>query len=535
MFRSNIAFPAAWTAPVLTPPNKNDYNTGYSYDPNGNINTLGRAQNGKAVDIFNYNYTSGTNQLKSINDGANSAEFSDDIDNQTNPNTYTYDASGNQITDVAINNIQWTVDGKVKAVNGTASQIAKYVYDASGNRVMKQTPVMNTIYARDANSQVMAIYESGYFDPSVDTDPSVTPCINISIKEEDYGSNCTMNYTICGNDYSYDMNTGIVTITAQITSTNLCFGVHKYLQPPIKILLNPVSLAIDGIQTTTGDMPYVTASMSQTFTVFDISKMPKLSEWHIYGNEQQGRFSVRKPEKDPITDPLYYLDALTNDVTKKNFFRILDKKQYELKDHLGNVRVAIGDMKIPTAVRGVAPFVVDEKSVSDFYPGGMSISDRSWQGTSYRYGYNSQEKSLEIDASGNHHTAEFWEVNNASLRRWNLDPKPTIGISQYSIFENNPILFNDLLGDSPDKYSRKHSDITNSVIGFSLGFIHDGKDIVLGIVDLLNNPKKVNYAIDNAAKEISKVMNGDYRPVTKTIIKVSKAIVKTQKIIKKVM
>jgi hypothetical protein len=33
---------------------------------------------------------------------------------------------------------------------------------------------------------------------------------------------------------------------------------------------------------------------------------------------------------------------------------ILDKKQYELKDHLGNVRVAIGDMKIPTAIRGEA-------------------------------------------------------------------------------------------------------------------------------------------------------------------------------------
>ncbi len=42
----------------------------------------------------------------------------------------------------------------------------------------------------------------------------------------------------------------------------------------------------------------------------------------------------------------------------------LDKKEYELKDHLGNVRVTIGDYKIPTATRGQVPFVVDEKSVS---------------------------------------------------------------------------------------------------------------------------------------------------------------------------
>jgi hypothetical protein len=353
MFRTNNSSPAVWTAPSVPPAVANDYNTGYTYDPNGNILTLGRAQHGLGVDAFTYNYINGTNQLTNINDGVPDVTFSDDIDNQPNAGAYNYDASGNQITDVGVANIQWTVDGKVKAVNGSATQLAKYVYDASGNRVMKQTPVMNTIYARDANSQVMAIYESGYFDPSVDTDPDVTPCINISIKEEDYGSNCTMNYTICGNDYSYDVNTGIVTILTQITSTNLCFGVPKYLQPQTKILLNPVSLAIDGIQTTTGDMPYVTASLSQTFTVSDISKMPKLSEWHIYGNEQQGRFSVRKP----ITDPLYYLDVLKSDVTKKNFFRILDKKQYELKDHLGNVRVAIGDMKIPTAIRGEAPFV----------------------------------------------------------------------------------------------------------------------------------------------------------------------------------
>ena len=54
-------------------------------------------------------------------------------------------------------------------------------------------------------------------------------------------------------------------------------------------------------------------------------RKPKLFEWHIYGNEQQGRFSVRKPD----AEPLYYLDALTNDVTNQNLFRLLDKKQYE--------------------------------------------------------------------------------------------------------------------------------------------------------------------------------------------------------------
>ncbi len=43
--------------------------------------------------------------------------------------------------------------------------------------------------------------------------------------------------------------------------------------------------------------------------------MPKLSEWHIYGNEQQGRFVTRKPKNTP----LYYLANLTTDVINKNY------------------------------------------------------------------------------------------------------------------------------------------------------------------------------------------------------------------------
>ncbi|MCX6148624.1 MAG: hypothetical protein NTW25_15425 [Candidatus Kapabacteria bacterium] len=144
-------------------------------------------------------------------------------------------------------------------------------------------------------------------------------------------------------------------------------------------------------------MPFVNASLSQHANVSDISKMPKLSEWHIYGNEQQGRFVTRKPDEAN----LYYLDALTEDVIKKNFKRILDKKQYELKDHLGNVRVAIGDMKIPTVTRGQAPFVVDEKAVNDYYPYGMLISDRSWSSGSSRYGYNGKEMDNELKGTGN--------------------------------------------------------------------------------------------------------------------------------------
>jgi RHS repeat-associated protein len=67
-------------------------------------------------------------------------------------------------------------------------------------------------------------------------------------------------------------------------------------------------------------------------------------------------------------------------------------------------------------------------------------------GSVYRYGFNGQEKSDDV-TTGNY-TAMFWEYDSRIGRRWNVDPKPTIGISDYATFFNNPIKFMDALGDS---------------------------------------------------------------------------------------
>ena len=65
----------------------------------------------------------------------------------------------------------------------------------------------------------------------------------------------------------------------------------------------------------------------------------------------------------------------------------------------------------------------------------------------YRYGFNTQENSPEIYGVGNSTTAMFWEYDARLGRRWNLDPKPQIFISDYACFANNPILLTDHLGD----------------------------------------------------------------------------------------
>ncbi len=86
--------------------------------------------------------------------------------------------------------------------------------------------------------------------------------------------------------------------------------------------------------------------------------------------------------------------------------------------------------------------------------GGLYSSEKGCAG-SYRYGMNGQEKDDEIVGSGNIYTAAFWEYDARIGRRWNLDPKPQISISDYACFANNPIWFTDPLGDEVDVKHRK--------------------------------------------------------------------------------
>jgi hypothetical protein len=84
----------------------------------------------------------------------------------------------------------------------------------------------------------------------------------------------------------------------------------------------------------------------------------------------------------------------------------------------------------------------------------------------YRFGFNTQEKVNEIVGVGNHNTALFWEYDTRLGRRWNLDPKPQISISDYAINANNPIANTDFLGDFTSKFKANLANV------ITLGFLH---------------------------------------------------------------
>jgi YD repeat-containing protein len=160
--------------------------------------------------------------------------------------------------------------------------------------------------------------------------------------------------------------------------------------------------------------------------------------------------------------------------SSKTGYRTLGGKKYELSNHLGNVLAVVTD-NIHLDQDSTWASVIN---MTDYYPFGLAMDGRTVQDSSYRYGFNTQEKVDEIKGSGNHYTAEFWEYNPRVVHRWNVDPKPNPSFSNYAIMQGSPIWFSDPLGDTV-RVSYKGSDLTYNDNKFfnSNGSEYGGKGI----------------------------------------------------------
>lgn len=81
----------------------------------------------------------------------------------------------------------------------------------------------------------------------------------------------------------------------------------------------------------------------------------------------------------------------------------------------------------------------------------MSFSSDTLSG--YRYGFNNQEKDDEIAGDGNSYTAEYWQYDSRLGRRFNSDPRSNPSMSVYLCFNNNPIAFTDVKGDTTYRFN----------------------------------------------------------------------------------
>ncbi len=93
---------------------------------------------------------------------------------------------------------------------------------------------------------------------------------------------------------------------------------------------------------------------------------------------------------------------------KQNFLsfslNILNKKRYELSNHLGNVLATISDYKKPNDVNADALvdfYNAQVISSQDYYPFGAPMKERTFSSTGYRYGFNGKENDNEVKGQGN--------------------------------------------------------------------------------------------------------------------------------------
>jgi YD repeat-containing protein len=338
----NGLLPASGT---FTAVNDTSYKERVSYDPNGNILTYWR--NGDVarpvMDRLSYFYTANTNRLHKVTDAAADAgggtysQYNDIKQGQTD-NNYQYDAIGNLIKDNSegITNITWTVYGKIASITKSGTVI-RYVYDAAGNRIMKQTATDTTVYTRDASGNVLSVYSKA-----------------------------------------------------------------------------------------------AAGTLQQT-------------ENHLYGSSRLG---MTTQHTAPDTTVLL---ATGFGYAKKSLF-IRGAKLFELSNHLGNVLATLSDKKIGVDANSdgtVDYYNADVITANDMYSGGMMMPGREYSnsGADYRYSINGQEKEKEINK--NVTSAEFGIYDSRIVKRWNLDPRPSVGLSPYAMFGNNPIWRNDPALDTP--------------------------------------------------------------------------------------
>lgn len=119
----------------------------------------------------------------------------------------------------------------------------------------------------------------------------------------------------------------------------------------------------------------------------------------------------------------------TTNVTEfPQYARVLGRKQYELTDHLGNVRALFGKATDNSA---------QVEGYTDYYPFGMEMPNRQFTlGSSYRFGYQGQFAEKDEETGYNHFEARDWD---GRIGRWMAPDPAGQFFSPYLGMGNNPV------------------------------------------------------------------------------------------------
>ncbi len=191
-------------------------------------------------------------------------------------------------------------------------------------------------------------------------------------------------------------------------------------------------------------------------------------------------------------------------------------KTYELSNHLGNVLATITDRKVPDIdiPNNIYNYYNPQiTTITDYYPFGMQIEERSWvaSSSSYRFGFNGMEKDDGIKGTGN--SLDFGaRIYDSRLGRW-MSTDPMFNTqpdwSPYKAFYDNPNYWIDPDGMTEDERLKAMKKI-KSLIGtpysaldcsalvnkaaMAAGKPSLNTENLNGVGNIATNSRKVNYS-----------------------------------------
>jgi RHS repeat-associated protein len=142
----------------------------------------------------------------------------------------------------------------------------------------------------------------------------------------------------------------------------------------------------------------------------------KQTEVHIYGSSRLG---IEQRNIAYSTSSFAWLESEQH--------RHAGTKRYELTDHLGNVRVTISDLLVPSPASSFGYATQDAEVLDrrDYYPFGMEMPGRRWRATSEdaaRFGFNGKENDNEVKGEGNQQDYGFRIYDPRVARFLSVDP-----------------------------------------------------------------------------------------------------------------
>jgi RHS repeat-associated protein len=130
------------------------------------------------------------------------------------------------------------------------------------------------------------------------------------------------------------------------------------------------------------------------------------------------------------------------------FYCDLLLKHYEIKHHLGNVRLVFKDLKQPPDLsvnKEDFTYNLVPAAVQNYYPFGLPKPGLNFSLGRYRFGFNGTE--MDNDVKGKGKSLDYgMRIYNPDIGRWfSMDPEQAKypNMSPYNFCANNPIEFVD--------------------------------------------------------------------------------------------